>query len=319
MNLSRVIAISALTIVSFIAGCGGDSGSGTSMISKGTIDGFGSIFVNGVAYETDRADIYLNGISSTDNDLQIGMVVTVGGNVHDNGLTGTASDINFDADVEGPVSSIAPGPNGDTLALIIFGVEVLVERVGTVIEGTGFGSLAIGDFVEVSGFVDERLRLRATRVEKKFDFQSGSGKAKLSGYVDTLTATEFILGDVAVDHSNADLSGSPGGELGAGMWVEVQGHFDNERITAERIVMAVGSRIRDNVNEGDRISIEGTIFCRATCNTHFVVDEFQVDAASATLLPTDLILQDGLIVQVEGIWSGHELRAQKILARRSKR
>ena len=332
MNLSRVIAIFALTTVSFVTSCGGDSGgsnasatdnsadgsSGARVTSKGTIDGFGSIFVNGVEFDTDRADVYLNGKSSIDNDLEVGMVVTVSGNVHDSGTSGTASDIHFDADVQGPISSLAPGPDEDTVSLIIFDTEVLVERGGTVIDGTDFDTLAIDDFVEVSGFIDQRLRIRATHIAKKPDPPGGKGAVKLSGYISTLTKNEFILTDIIVDHSNANLSGFPGNVLIEGRWVDVFGLFDSGRITAKRISVAVGSRIADNVKNGDEISVAGTVFCRATCNTEFNVDEFQVDATEAEIYPADLIIEEGLVVQVDGTWHGYEFEAERILLRRGR-
>jgi hypothetical protein len=346
MNLSRAIVIFLLITGFLLTACGGGgggggggsntsvadsgggdngcTGGGPSVASKGTIDGFGSIFVNGVEFETEQAEVYLNGESSTDNNLQLGMVVTVSGIVSDDGSTGAASKVIFDSDVEGPISFIAPGPDGDSLSFIIFNTEVLVERVGTVIEGASFGSLAVGDFVEVSGlyegFIDEKSQIRATRVAKKSNFQPGSGEAKLGGfvYLRSLTDTEFILGGVVVvDYSNADLSGLPDEELIEGMWVEVQGLFDGDRIAAERINVRVDNTLIDILKAGDKVSVEGKLTC-ALCNTEVFIDGFHVDITNAKFLPTGLILQEGLIVQAEGIWNGHELIAQRVMSRRGR-
>lgn len=65
-------------------GGGGDIGGGagiggTGFSSTGTIDGTGSIFVNGVRYDIDDAEIFVNGEPATEADLKLGMVVVVAG------------------------------------------------------------------------------------------------------------------------------------------------------------------------------------------------------------------------------------------------
>ena len=76
------------------------------------------------------------------------------------------------------------------------------------LRGTSFDRLAVGDFVEISGFLDEHLRVRATRLVMKPGPQADGGKVKSSGYVVNPTHTGFMLGETPVDYNNADLSGS---------------------------------------------------------------------------------------------------------------
>ena len=70
---------------------------GTALASKGTIDSFGSIFVNGIEFDTDQAEIYLNGQLASDNDLKLGMVVTVNGATDDGDATVRAVEVLYDA------------------------------------------------------------------------------------------------------------------------------------------------------------------------------------------------------------------------------
>ena len=155
-----------------IASTGGGGGiGGTGVTSTGTIDGFGSIFVNGVEFETDESDVSLDGVTSTQDKLRLGMVVTVHGTVNEDGKTGTADQVVFDDDVQGPVSAIEPGQDGDSLLLTVLGVDIIAERTGTVFDGVSFDTLAVGDLVEVSGFVENGVQLRATRIEKKSSFR----------------------------------------------------------------------------------------------------------------------------------------------------
>ncbi len=63
-----------------VAACGGDSGGGTatpvgSSSTVGVLTGFGSVFVNGVEFETSGADISVDGTSASENELEVGMVV----------------------------------------------------------------------------------------------------------------------------------------------------------------------------------------------------------------------------------------------------
>ena len=65
--------------------CGGGGGSGEvasggiggTGISSGAVTGFGSIFVNGVEFDTSGASITMGGISVSESDLKLGMVVEV--------------------------------------------------------------------------------------------------------------------------------------------------------------------------------------------------------------------------------------------------
>ena len=102
----------ALLLVVLAAGCGGGGGgggtsasAGTAGTSTGTVTAFGSVYVNGVKYETTGIPIRVNGVSGTQSDLSVGDVVTVTGT--SNGTTGVATRIVYWADVEGPISAVS--------------------------------------------------------------------------------------------------------------------------------------------------------------------------------------------------------------------
>ena len=80
-----------------VASCGGGTqlaggGIGGTGISQGAITGFGSIFVNGVEFNTSGATIIKDGNTVTQNDLKIGMVVTVDGSI-DTSTSGSATTV----------------------------------------------------------------------------------------------------------------------------------------------------------------------------------------------------------------------------------
>ncbi|MFU8765483.1 MAG: DUF5666 domain-containing protein, partial [Haliea sp.] len=112
-------------------GGGGIGGSGQSTTSSGTIDGFGSIFVNGVRFDTDDAEVIVNGEVRGEEALRLGMVVLVSGEVDDDGVTGTAQRVLYDNELKGPISAIQIAPDGNSKLLTVLGVNVIVEKAGT--------------------------------------------------------------------------------------------------------------------------------------------------------------------------------------------
>jgi len=104
-----LFSATALAVALGLVACGGGSGGGTTETQSGTvtgvITGFGSVFLDGVEYETDGATIVKDGeVVSDDSHLAVGMVVTLRGS-HD-GRYGNATYIEYDDDVEGPVTAV---------------------------------------------------------------------------------------------------------------------------------------------------------------------------------------------------------------------
>lgn len=330
-----VITASALTLI--LAACGGGGGGGivgnvatnavsggdssgtasTGQSTTGTIDGFGSVFVNGVKFETDDAEVIIDGESRSEDALSVGMVVTVQGDVNDDGTTGTAQRILYDDELTGPITSIEPDSDGDALLLRVLGFAVIVERTGTRFEDVTFDTLAVDDVVEISGFVGQGERLRATHIERKSRFQPGSTQVEFKGHIRDLTATTFTFNGLTIDFSNAELEDIDGNALEEGMFVEVEGTLSDDIITASNIDQedSVGASAR--FEEGDEVRLQGSI-SRFVSNSEFSVGGVPVDASQATLRPGDLTLIDGAVVQINGTWNGSVLVAGSIEARRGR-
>ena len=323
--------VPALFFAMALAGCGGAGGAGvvavagggsgggiggTGLTSSGTIDGFGSVFVNGVEFETDGAEILLDGRNVSEEELALGMVVLVTGSVNQDGVTGTASRIVFDDEVQGPVVAIVRDADGDSMLVTVLDNKVIVERTGTVFKGVNFSGLALGDLIEVSGFTDLQGRLRATRVEKKDTFRAGISEIELKGIVTGLAGSEFLLRGYTVDYSGADLSEVPGGVLAEGIEVEVEGTLDpvSQRIVASRVEQE--SALESRFDEED-VDVQGVITGFAGA-AQMRVNGVAVDARVASLSPSNLVLADGVIVEAEGVWENGILRARRIEARRGR-
>ncbi len=302
----------ALGLAACVGGSGGTLAGigGTGITATGTITGFGSIFVNGVEFETGTADIVVDDNSAGEGALQLGMVVTVTGTLDDNGTTGTASAVEYDDEVQGPVLDVPVDPTGDGLELrfTVLDTTVLADRVATVFDdGVTFETLAQGDYIEVSGFADQAGVIHATRIEGEGTFVPGSSVVEIKGTASNVVGSNFDLGSYSVDASAADLSDVAGGVIVAGNAYEVKGTLVGTDITA--------TAVKDNDDlhdeDVDKASIEGFITDYVD-DGNFSVAGQAVDASSATLEPTSLVLANGVEVEVEGPIVSGILQATKV-------
>jgi hypothetical protein len=290
---------------------GGISGSGQRTL--GVIDGFGSIFVNGVRYDTSTAAIFRDGQRVTEDALAVGMVVFIEGTINEDGVTGIATTVIIDNELEGPITAIETAPNGDSKLITVLGINVILERTGTTYDNTTFETLAIDDVVEISGFPGVSETLRATRVEKEGRFIPGQTQVEIEGVIRELTASTFKLGIYTVDWSGATLEDFEGNNPVDGDIVDVKGTLVDNTITA-RIVDKEDDD-RDRLSIDDNASIQGTIgnFISAS---DFSVNGIQIDASNARLEPSNLTLANGIVVEVEGNWDGTLLTASEVEGRR---
>ena len=321
------------------SGDAGDTGAGISGSGKavGVITQFGSIFVNGVEYDTSNAVIVVNGVLATEDDLGVGMVVFIQGTVNEDGVTGVAEVVIVDDNLKGPISEItsATDESGallDARQITVLGIDVVIERTGTVFEDTTFESLSAGDFLEIYGFAESGNNIRATRVERE-NFVAGVTKVEVYGAVNALdtTAETFMLGNYTVNYSAAIFDDIDESTFADGLLVEVKGTLasaDALSIDATKIEPTGidGGDAEDNgevdvdtsFGDDDEFTTEGTISSYDPATNTFVINGTTIDASSAELVPGNLILEDGLIVQVEGTFSGDVLIAEEIKSRRGR-
>ncbi|MES9848282.1 MAG: hypothetical protein ABW145_07830, partial [Candidatus Thiodiazotropha sp.] len=113
-SLIRKILISAVmgAAVAGLTSCGGgggpqvaDGGIGGTGITQGRVTSFGSIFVNGIEFNTDDASFTVNNMAATQDDLAIGMVVNISGSSDASNASGIADSVSYDSLIEGVVSS----------------------------------------------------------------------------------------------------------------------------------------------------------------------------------------------------------------------
>ncbi|MGB5442417.1 MAG: DUF5666 domain-containing protein [Gammaproteobacteria bacterium] len=311
-----LVLLASIMLTAFIAGCGG-GGSGGSVagggiggtgITNGTITGFGSVFVNGIEFETSGTSFDVDDDSAAvEGDLGIGMVVTVVGVVNSDGVSGTATSIKYDDEVEGPIAAI-PVEDADmvTKTFVVLGIPIVVDRNDTVFVNTDYDSLAQNDRVEISGYY-AGSQLLATRLENTGPGTKVETRGTVTGF-DTIDT--FMLGAVTVTFDGTTQFEDLPGTVADNQFVEVAG-----TLTGPAAILATRIELEDEGfgDDVDEISIEG-IVSDFINNGDFKVAGQAVDASAAFFEPAGLAatIADGDRVEVEGAIVAGVLMADEV-------
>lgn len=271
----------------------------------GTITGFGSVFVNGVEYDTDKAKIMIEDQPATLADLKPGMKVIVQGYAND--TDGIATRILFEDELEGMIAA----KNIDlTSGLGTFNIlgqtvtitkeTVFVSNLGTVLAAS---AMEIGMVVEVSGFSAGNSNIIATYLHLKAPdltsyLQDHPTGMSLKGTISSLdnVAKVFYIGGQAVQYGNARYSLLSETELANDLYVEVQsllGVVDGQ-LQASQIELENGGKMGYQGEAEEQVSIEGLVSSVAT--NSFSIDSQTIMIASDTIFKS--VPQAGLNVGV---------------------
>lgn len=323
MKFTRLIGPSlGLAAGLALAACGGGSSSGaptgntpsppapapTAVTAIGSITGFGSVYVNGTRYEVEAdtiIDIEDEAESMGDDSrLRLGMKVRVEGR-DDNGQR-SASRIEFDEDLKGPIESITPDAADPAFGMFSLMSQSVTVDARTVFDddignndanpGIGFRDLQVGMIVEVSGFPTADGIL-ATRVDRELDAIGGNpdvgqpgvdgDELELKGFVDniasdlasiTVSGVVFIVNGVTIFEDGLQLNDDL-----RGVFVEVKADVAGAEYVAVRVER------EDDFGDGNRngeVEFEGvlqSVDTNATPNT-FTIDGITVPVLDASSL-----------------------------------
>ena len=259
-------APASVAVLVMLTACGGGGGGtpdssaptsgaqSVSVISSGTITGFGSVYVNGVRYDTSSSSFTINGQAGTQSQLRVGQVIKVEAH-RDGGGNSFADRITFDDLVKGPVTSVDAG----TGQLVVLGQTVLTDADTSFddnIPTTSLTGLVVGDIVEISGWLRADGSIQATRVERK---PAGTlfEVFGIASQVDT-NAHKLNVNALVVNYSTATLQNFPNGQPSNGVLVEAKGSSINAagELVASSLEL---KRADDNGGAGMRVEIEGLV------------------------------------------------------------
>ncbi len=244
------------------------------VVAYGEITGLGGITVNDVRYQTGSATVTVNGEPAFMADLRQGQIAMLSGRINEDGLTGTANSIRFDANVLGPVD----GVDADSQRLIVMGQIVTTDvdtRFGGGIDPTTYAGLSVGDIAQVSGYADASGAIRATRI----DPADTNAQPQVIGTVTDLDLANllFRINRLTVDYSNALVIDLPGGAPENGMDIKVFGTIEAGRLDVERLIAAPAL----TGSTGQRVQAAGVI-TRFSSAGDFDVDRVTVTADAGT-------------------------------------
>jgi hypothetical protein len=305
--------------LAFLAACGGGGGTpmaGTpaarTIVTKGVIEKFGSIFINGIEIRTagaklhlpddlNKPEVELQNEAEVQNHLKAGMVVTVRDLVDNNGLH-KAAEIEFRDNLEGLVDDKGVD------FITVMGQKILVD------DKAKLAGITIGSRVEVSGLPDQKGLLHASHLElrnTKEDFE-------VKGFVSNLSATGFtlLLSPDATSGITVTLASGvtlPNG-LKNGDFVEVKSAASGASLVATKVEL---EEEKIKAAENEEMEIEGIIsdVSNLAALNQFTLSSGQVIKISdATLFVggarTDLAV--GMKIEAEGPIVGGILMAEKI-------
>jgi hypothetical protein len=298
-----VLAISLLVACS--GGTGGTGAGGTGDVSQGEVTKLGSVFVNGVEFDTSIANITRDGTMVAETQV-LGMPAEIKGSI--NGDIGSALTVIAETAVKGTVTSITSG-----VSLIVMGQTVRMDDgaiIETLLNNDTLADLSSGSFVEVAGMAKPGGIIIATRLEEK---ASALAEYKVKGYIEpaSITATTFDIGGLTIDYSSADMTDLPGGPV-ANALVEVK----SSSLPTPNMLASKVEADGLSVVSAPEAEVEG--YVRALLGTDpdyvFFINGQEVHTDGSTVFEgaTSNYLAENIKVEAEGILSSGILNAYKL-------
>jgi len=301
--MNKIIPTVLLAAAAALVACGGGSGMSSTtppgsakLMARGTITGFGSIYVNGVHFKTTSATIRKNRQVVAQSALKVGEIARIKGSKNASDGTGNADSVDVDENVVGPIAAIDTTLN----TLTVLGQTVKIDA------GTSFSSdvqpaditgLKVDDFVEVSGLTAADGTISATRIGR----EASAGTLQVLGTVasvDTVAHT-FMINALIVNYSAANLTGFTSGAPANDDVVEVQGtSFDAGTTTLT--ATSVDKQMSDAEEAGAHEDMEREgLITRFASATDFDVEGEPVTTTSATVYRNGTAADLALNVKVE--------------------
>lgn len=313
--LSVLVSLASATLLSACGGSSSDTSADStapaaSQITTGTIDGFGSVIVNGIRFNTDATEFEVKERAGGEqNQLRVGQVVTIVGS-HD-GVNGVASRIAYDVSLEGPVSSVDAAAG----TFLVLGQTVTTNSL-TVFEDLTLDTLAVGTRVEVSGFAGADGQLLASFVELDDDRDD---KAELRGAISNLdeVAKTFTLRTQLISYANVREWDLEGAALANGLLVEVEGTVDS---AGTLVASKVEAEDDDRFERDTEVKLKGLISSVDAATNQFVLNGVTVqwnnrtefdDGLSATDLAANLMVEVEGRTNAEGVLVAEEVEAEE--------
>tara|TARA_R100001440_G_scaffold10656_5_gene19426 strand:+ start:2528 stop:4276 length:1749 start_codon:yes stop_codon:yes gene_type:complete len=280
----------------------------TTVVSEGVITGFGSVYVNGQRYRSENAEIAVGNSPAADEaQLKVGMVVTVAASASDDGEDPDAQQIRYEEHLQGPVSFI----DREAEQIEVLGQTILFDDL-TEFDETDIETLSVGDFIEVSGYINDEGSFYATLVE----LETEETEIKLKGEIANLDtdAQTFSLAELTIDYSAAEYEDMTADDLADGLFVKVEGDdFDGDTLTLT--ASSIENKEENDIDsDTEEVTIAGIVKDYDSESGVFSVNRYQFTLNDDTEFDDGSLdtLANGVIVKVEGRFESEQLIAEEI-------
>ncbi len=294
---------------------GGTGGTGfsaaSSVVSIGTVSDTEKMEVNNIQFNTQHADVYIEGqyVGSGDEAVRLnvrhGHLSKVSGDIF-NDTTGRANRVEIFHIVKGPLESIAVSET-QSYELQVMGQTVL-GNANTRLEGFDIDKLPLGALLRVSGIVDGEGVIHAGHIVKVNDNCSADSTVMVKGIVRDLNLIRktFFINDLKIDFSGADLQHFP--HDGSNVWVN--GHCGSDTLKAD-LVREFSSL---NVPVADQFALEG-FFTGQVAPDNWQMGNYLVRISASTVLEGNDLeeIAVGMRARIRGVLNNFTIYASKIV------
>ena len=313
------VAFASLTTLTglYLSACGGSSDSNVigengdnapvAALQKtetfGQIDAFGSVVVNGVRYNSDNAEITVNGEEAEVADLEVGYIVKITVEGVDEEGAPIAVKIEYTADIIGPIESV------DLESGVIRVFNRTIQLSSLTIFGDNLedqlDTLQPGVVVEISGFAGENEAIEAGYIQRRFD----QAPQRLSGLVDNLDAENLTITINGEQISLDQLSDFDFSDLSEGDNVSIEVTVENNLVVAvEHPEFGSFSDVDDDdmVDNSERtidLTIAGRVRDYDTQAQSFTLHRFDTSLSDEAVFVDGEAseLMEGSFVKLEGV------------------
>ena len=283
--------VSMLVTITLIS-CGGgnttvaEGGIGGTGISMGAVTGFGSIYVNGVKYDTTNTLFTSNGATEADQShLSKGMVVVVRGDINSDSINGVANSVDYKYIVDAKISALTTNS---------------FTALNQTIHHDGSMTLTDGSRYQVSGYYDHTGEIHASFIAP--DTSIFASPISIRGWVTSVSSGTFNIGDLIVTPA----TGISLDNVKVGDFVGVSGTYnDTETLTATRAaeVESLGlgiSDLSDAELEGYILESSCTTVTALPCEVSLNGQPVEITSSTSFDAGSYLDVVAGTEVEVEG-------------------
>ncbi|MEY4765596.1 MAG: hypothetical protein RI907_2269 [Pseudomonadota bacterium] len=334
--LTAITAAATFALALTACGGGGSESGGTGLTASsdtvtytGTVDGLGSIVVNGVRFSTSEA-------TTTDSDdptkpyshaFARGTTVTVTGTVDDSG-NGTATSIVVHGGVRGQVTAVDTANSTFTINGQVILVDSATVWDGTTTTGFGYSSLVAGtSYVEAYGVLDATTgKLTATRVVEKdqstveeegYAFRGAVANLNTTAKTFDLTLRTGVVAHVTYTDDTVLPTGSTlANATGVRIKVSAEDATSLANATSGTVNVTALKTIvkRERAPEGNKAALVGAITTISSDRNTWTIGDATVDVSqSPTLDGVNLsTVTVGTFVKVQGSFTNGVLVAKSI-------